>query len=80
MKPFHRHRKCQLLRIYNVEEYLTRINHIKDKKDIKIVRLMKKWAISKTINMLQVINANIQNPILNELFVKIPTMVEEIEQ
>jgi hypothetical protein len=41
---------------------------------------MEKWETTITINMLQVISANFQNPFLKELFVKNPMMIEEYEQ
>jgi hypothetical protein len=80
MEYFHKHRRCYPIRNYDVKSYHIKINHIDTKKDIRIVKYMKKWETAKTINMLQVINANIQDPILNELFIRNPTMIEEIDQ
>jgi hypothetical protein len=80
MKYFHKHRRSSRRFIYNVEEYLVRINHIKEKKDIKIVRKMKKWNTSRTVNTLHVINANITNPVLFETYIKRPELLEYQEQ
>jgi hypothetical protein len=43
MKYFHKHRRPSPRFIYNLEYYLIDVNHIKDKRDIKIVRKMKRW-------------------------------------
>jgi hypothetical protein len=77
MKYFHNHRRPSQRRYYDVKDYLYLENSIKN---IKIERKMKKWDIIRTINILQVLNANIQDPVLNEIFIKTPSMIENYEQ
>jgi hypothetical protein len=80
MKYFHKYRRPSRRDIYNVEKYLMEINHIKEKKDIKIVRKMKKWNTLKTINTLYVLNENITNPTLFETYIRKPELLEYHEQ
>jgi hypothetical protein len=37
---------------------------------------MKEWQTTKTINLLRVLNPNIQNPILGEIYIKNPALLE----
>jgi hypothetical protein len=80
MKYFHKHRRPSPMRIYNVEKYMRETNHIDDKKNIKIIRKMKKWETLKTIDTLRVLNANINDPLLFETYIKTPEFLGHYEQ
>jgi hypothetical protein len=80
MKYFYKHRRPSPRYIYNVEKYLLEINHIKEKKDIKIVRKMKKWETIRAIGTFRVLHANIENPTLFEEYNKKPALLEYHEQ
>jgi hypothetical protein len=80
MKAFPYDRKCYPRRNYEVKEYLIQIKHIKTKKDIKIIRLMRKWNTTKNINLLQVLKSNIHNPVISELLFKNLSAFEYVDQ
>jgi hypothetical protein len=68
----HRHIPSFPTYIYDlgVKEHLHRINTTKD---IKIVKMMKKWNTIRMINILRILSADIKNPILLEAYIRNPS-------
>jgi hypothetical protein len=52
MKYFHKHRRPTRRINYGAEEDLREINHIGEHKDIKIIKMTKKWNTMRCINVL----------------------------